>query len=124
MPNKTPRDKRGKPPMRTRARPKSKAVHPVHSVGDLLKRSTFSLTKVKDQASRQLFWGTWLPQHLPAPLPGKICAVTENEGTLAIFAESAAWSARLRFAVAELEAEIRAAGPHITTISVRVMPGR
>jgi len=39
-----------------------------------------------------------------------------------IFAESAVWSARLRYAAHELEAQIRAAQPGITQITVRVLP--
>jgi hypothetical protein len=39
-----------------------------------------------------------------------------------IFAESAPWSARLRYAVLELEAAIRAADPELTDIAVRVLP--
>ncbi|HVY79772.1 MAG TPA: hypothetical protein VG994_02225 [Steroidobacteraceae bacterium] len=41
-----------------------------------------------------------------------------------IFAESAAWSARLRYAIAELDADIRRANPAIRSVSVRVLPRR
>jgi len=62
------------------------------------------LTRVTAQASRQNFWNCWLSTHLP------------------IFAETAAWSARLRYAILELEREIRAAAPALTDIEVRVLP--
>jgi len=39
-----------------------------------------------------------------------------------IFAATAAWSARLRYAVLELEREIRTADPELTDIEVRVLP--
>jgi len=44
------------------------------------------------------------------------------DDTLVVFAESSAWSARLRYAVVEIEAQIRAAHPGITEITVRVLP--
>jgi hypothetical protein len=108
--------------MRTRAGLKSKGAHPVHSVKDLLKRPAFALTRVFDQAGRQQFWDGWLMARLGAELHGKISGITEQEGKLTIFAESAAWSARLRFAVAELESEIRAAADRVKSVSVRVLP--
>jgi hypothetical protein len=48
--------------------------------------------------------------------------VIEREGTLVIFSASAAWSARLRYALMELEPQIRAEFPALTAISVRVRP--
>jgi hypothetical protein len=42
--------------------------------------------------------------------------------SLVIFAESAAWSARLRFAVQELEPEILAAAVGLKEVQVRVRP--
>ncbi len=108
--------------MRTRAGLKSKTAHPVHSVKDLLKRPAFNLTRVSDQASRQQFWDRWLAEHLDAELHGKISGIAEQQGKLTVFAESAAWSARLRFAVAELEGQIRAAATTLTSVSVRVLP--
>jgi Dna[CI] antecedent, DciA len=108
--------------MRTHARLKSKAVHPVHSVKDLLKRPAFALTRVSDQASRQQFWDGWLLERLGGELHGKISGITEQEGKLTVFAESAAWSARLRFAMAELEDQVRTAADKVKVVSVRVLP--
>jgi pantoate kinase len=108
--------------MRTRAGHKSKSGHPVHSVKDLLRRPAFTLTRVSEQASRQQFWDHWLKEHLEAQLHAKISGISEQEGKLTIFAESAAWSARLRFAVAELEAQIFAAAQKLKSVSVRVLP--
>jgi hypothetical protein len=48
--------------------------------------------------------------------------VVERAENLVIFAESAAWSARLRYAVVELDDDIKRANPAIRSISVRVMP--
>ena len=83
---------------------------------------TPTLTRVTDQASRQDFWRGWLDDHLTAEIAGKLTGVVEREGTLVIFAESSAWSARLRYAAQELEPQIRAARPGITEVTVRVLP--
>jgi len=80
------------------------------------------LTRVSDQASRQTFWKQWLAQHLPTELTPRLSGVVEREHTLVIFAESAAWSARLRYVMQELEPQIKHAQPTIQQVSVRVMP--
>jgi hypothetical protein len=95
---------------------------PVHSVKELLARRVPALTRVTAQASRQNFWNGWLATHLPPQIRPKVSGVTERDGTLVIFAETAAWSARLRYAILELEGEIRAADPALTDIEVRVLP--
>ncbi len=94
----------------------------VHSVKDLLARRTTSLTRITAQAARQNFWNCWLSERLPVEMRAKVTGVTERDGKLVIFAATAAWSARLRFAVLELEREIRAADPGLTDIEVRVLP--
>jgi hypothetical protein len=94
----------------------------VHSVKDLLARPAFTLTRVSAQAGRQQFWDGWLKSRLGPELHGRVSGISEQEGKLVVFAESAAWSARLRFAVAELEGEIRQASAAISSVSVRVLP--
>ena len=119
MPKKMHLDKRGKHPMRSRTGPISSRVH---SVKDLLARRAPSLMRVTAQSARQDFWSCWLSDHLPAELRARVSGITERTGNLVIFAESAAWSARLRYAVLELEHEIRAADPAVTAVKVRVLP--
>jgi hypothetical protein len=105
--------------MRSRAR---REAAPTHSVKDLLTRVVPALTRVSQQVSRQDFWVAWLSQHLPAEIQVRISGVAEQHGTLVVFAESSAWCARLRYAILELEADIRAAAPELTDIQVRVLP--
>jgi hypothetical protein len=91
----------------------------------LLSRSSQSaLGRVAEQRQAQADWRTWLSSKLPAALASRVTGAVENAENLVIFAESSAWSARLRYAVAELDAEIRRANPAIQTINVRVMPKR
>jgi len=59
---------------------------------------------------------------LPAEIRGKLTGVVERDGILILFAESAAWSARLRYAVQEIEAQILEAKPGIASVNVRVLP--
>ncbi len=120
MPNKRHRDKRGG--ARFPATDRSKSLRRTHSVKDLLGRLTPTLTRVSDQARTQTFWQMWLAEQLPAALCQRVSAVEESDGTLVIYAESAAWSARLRFAMQDLEPDARAARRSIRQISVRVLP--
>jgi len=80
------------------------------------------LTRITAQASRQNFWNCWLSTHLPPEIRPRVSGVTERAGTLVIFAETAAWSARLRYVIFELEPDIRAEDPTLTAIEVRVLP--
>jgi hypothetical protein len=119
MPKNMGRNKRKNRPMSTAAVPQSA---PAHSVKDLLAHGLPSLKRVTHQAARQKFWNGWLDGHIPAEIRTRISGVAERDSTLVIFAESAAWSARLRYAVLELEREIRAADPGLSAIKVRVRP--
>jgi hypothetical protein len=93
------------------------------SAKELLLRRTPVLNELTGQAARQRFWRDWLGTRLPPELASKVSAVVEREVRLTIFARSAAWVARLRYAVRELEPEIRATAPTLATVQVRVLPG-
>jgi hypothetical protein len=80
------------------------------------------VTQIADQSARQTFWREWLGSHLPPELEQRLCGAVERAGILTIFAESAAWAARLRYVVRELEAEIRAVSPEVDQVNVRVLP--
>ena len=119
MPKKMQRNKRGKAPMRSRT---GLAAHSVHSVKELLTRRTPGLMRVTAQSARQNFWSCWLSERLPADIRSKVSGLSARGETLVIFAETAAWSARLRYALLELEHEMRAVDPTLTVIKVRVLP--
>ena len=95
------------------------------SVKTLLGRSSHAaLGRVAGQRQSQSDWRIWLSSKLPAALATRITGITENAENLVIFAESSAWSARLRYAIAELDGEIRNANSAIRNVTVRVMPKR
>jgi hypothetical protein len=119
MPKKMSRNKCGSPRIRTRT--PSRAAR-LHSVKDLLTKKSALLTQVSQHAIRQNHWENWLASRLPAPLAARVSSVSEHAHALVIFAESAAWAARLRYAIADLEQQIRAHDAALTAIEVRVLP--
>ena len=108
--------------MRTRAGLKSTVRPRLHSVKDLLERRLPALTRLAGEAAGQERWSAWLSQHLAADIGPRISGVHERDGTLVVFAESAAWSARLRFALQELGPALQQEHPRITALEVRVLP--
>ena len=120
MPKKTRVDKRNE--SRIGSINGSRLSNPTDSVKQILSNLTGDLKRVSEQRHKQDFWRDWLEAHLPGEITGKITGIVERDGTLVIFAESAAWSARLRFATQEIEDQIRAAKSGIVNVSVRVLP--
>ena len=121
MPKKMSRNKRKKPPSRASV---ILRTPPGHSVKELLTQRMPLLKRVTAQAARERFWQDWLRGHIPEPLRIRICGIVESAGVLTIFAESPAWSARLHYAILELEREMRASDPALTAVRVRVLPRR
>jgi hypothetical protein len=122
MPNKSRPHKRSVPRLASRsARARSQSA-PAHSVKDLLARAVPILSQAADQTALQAFWRPWLEAHLPPDLASRITATRERDGSLVVFAESPAWSARLRYALQELAGQIREARAGVSEVSVRVMP--
>lgn len=80
------------------------------------------LASIADQASRQLVWRRWLGERLTEELLSRITGIVEGRSELVLFAESASWGARLRYALAELHTELAAAQPPIERVRVRVLP--
>jgi hypothetical protein len=100
-------------------------VRAPESVKALLSRISQSpLARVAEQRQVQEDWRSWLKNKLPADLDAHVTGAVEREKQLTVFAESAAWSARLKFAVAEIDAEIRARNADIQKVTVKVMPRR
>src|SRR5579859_1422005 len=119
MPKKLYRDKRNRRSMSSRTSPVSRQAH---SVKQLFNSSSAGLRRVTDQLAKQNYWEKWLAAHLAAELRAQLSGTAEQGGTLTVFASSAAWAARLRFAIAALEAEMRSARPELTRVEVKVLP--
>ena len=80
------------------------------------------LDAIAAQAERQRYWRRWLAARLPAALLAYVTGIVERKAELVIFTASAAWGVRLRYALAEVETELRAASPEVQRVVVRVMP--
>jgi hypothetical protein len=95
------------------------------SVNSLLSRvSQSALTRVASQRQAQEDWRSWLKNRLSGDIEAHITGVSEGAESLTIFADSSAWSARLRFAMAEFEDDIRQQNDSIRKVVVKVMPRR
>jgi Dna[CI] antecedent DciA-like protein len=55
-------------------------------------------------------------------LSNKVNRCSLDSGRITVIAESSAWAARMRFALAEIEAELRALVPGYRDLNVRVRP--
>lgn len=95
----------------------------MRSIKHLLARTPV-LSPIADLGARQAFWLSWFGARLPGELAGRVTGTVQRGGLLTVFAESAAWSARLRYALQELDAAVREADPNIKRVSVKVMPGK
>jgi len=97
------------------------------SVKELLQRSTPVLAGLQREALRQRDWLSWVRRELPAELADHVTGAIEQSGELVIFAESAAWGVRLRYATPQLLTAMSANSAKRTTIvsvKVRVVPRR
>ena len=119
MPNKRRRDKKHRS---ASAGGITRAAGGADSVKDLLQRSSVLLSAISEQASRQERWRDWIDQRLPPALAKRVTGIVERGAELVIFAESASWGVRLRYAVAELESDLKRASPALSRIVVRVLP--
>jgi hypothetical protein len=108
--------------MRTRAGIKSNTRSVPRSVKELLGRRFPALARLSGEAAQQDEWSAWLSAHLTPQIGPRVSGVHERDSVLVVFAESAAWSARLRFALLELEPALRQEHPRITATEVRVLP--
>jgi len=101
-------------------RPQSR--NSLDSVKDLLQRSTPVLAGLQREALRQRDWLQWVRRELPEDLAGHVTGAVEQSGQLVIFAESAAWGVRLRYAAPALLGAMGAAQVNLTGVRVRVVP--
>jgi hypothetical protein len=120
MPNKPPRNKARTSHFRQKTRGRSRAGSSVK--GLLAGGRSPVFTRISAQKSAADAWRTWLETRLPTELSSRISGIVERDGGLTVFTESAAWSARLRFALAEIEKDVREKNPDLTGVLVRVLP--
>jgi hypothetical protein len=77
---------------------------------------------VQQVRGQQQQWLEWFRESLPVELRGSIVNVVLKGKELTLLASSAAWSARLRYALDALGPKIKERAPDIVKIRVRVTP--
>lgn len=101
--------------------PGAQSAPAVSGIKDLLARQP-ALKALKNAQTQQNAWRQWLAPRLPAELVHHITQIAADHGELVVCAATAAWCARLRYALAELHTEIRQQDTGIHRVQVRVQP--
>jgi len=94
------------------------------SVQDLLTTRLPLLQEVARQGAAASTCSVTVKSSLAANLAVHVQQVRLLHGRLTVMTESAAWAARLRYALAEAEPQLRAAHPEIDSVAVKVSPTR
>ena len=97
----------------------SSRAHNVSSINQLLSTRSI-LRKLVDKIPVQQSWTDWLRATLAADFAAHIVNVLPKNDELVVFADSAAWSARLRYALVAISAAISARDGAIRRTRVRV----
>jgi len=126
MPKKPPQDKKSLPEKRSRSaigRPGARLRGPAQRLDSIMKKQGW-LLGLQRELGAQREWLEWLSEALPAELRGQLVQALQRGPELTVLAASAAWCARMRFALAELEPRIRERQPDIVKVRVRVAPAK
>jgi hypothetical protein len=83
-----------------------------------------ALTQRALSAPEESEWHVAVMKALGPDLGVKVSAITLNSGRITVAAESSAWAARMRFALAEAEDSLREKTPGYQQFAVRVRPRR
>jgi hypothetical protein len=125
MPKKSGYDKkkglRSKDPPSIQATTTPSVSRSPRAIGELLARGSVT-ARINNQLKAQQSWTHWLRETVPTELSGHIVHAVLKECELVVFADTSAWSVRLRFALAAMVDAIRGRDPVITRTQVRVMP--
>ena len=124
MPKKPPHDKKRSPDLHgagVYVRRRSGPGPAPRSLGDII-RSKGLLKQLVSAQGLQQDWLTWLQGKLPEELRSAALNAIPKGRELVVLSSSAAWSTRLRYALAALEPRIMQRDPTIARVSVRIAP--
>jgi hypothetical protein len=113
MPKSPPRDKQ-------RIR---QGVSP-RSVGDLISARLPTLAQRAPATAETSEWHVAVMTGLGPALANKVNRCSLENGRITVVAESSAWAARMRFALAEIEPRLRQLVPGFRELAVRIRPPR
>ena len=91
----------------------------IKSVNDLLSNRS-GLGRIVERIPAQLSWAEWLRTQVPVVLADHIVSAVPKTAQLVVFADSAAWAMRLRYALAAMQPQILARDATLLRTSVRV----
>ncbi len=80
------------------------------------------LSGLQQARGHQRAWLERVAALLPEELRGSLVNVVQRGGQLTVLTSSAAWSSRVRFAVAAIEPQLLDHAPDIVKVVVRVSP--
>jgi hypothetical protein len=119
MPKRPTRNKNFRPRSET---PRAYGKRAPFIVKDLLAKAGITSKGIAQFADQQETWLRVLRERLEPALFGRITGTGFAAGTLTVYVESAAWSARLRYALAEELPAMRQHHAQLSTVSVRLRP--
>jgi hypothetical protein len=124
MPNNTTQDKKTIPEKRIKpaARPLRAELRGAPQSLERIMKDRGWIPALKRMRELQQEWLVWLDTALPEELRGSIVNVVRKGNELTVLAASAAWSARLRYALAALAPQLHERAPDIVKVQVRVAP--
>jgi len=116
-----------RPPRNKNFRPRSETIRPYgqrhpFNVKDLLAKAGITSKGIAQFADQQSRWSSKLAAALDPALFVRITGTGFEGGTLTVYVESAAWSARLRYALAECLPRLQESDATLTAVSVRLRP--
>ena len=94
------------------------------TAGDLISTRLPALAKRARLAPESSEWQVAVMNALGPGLANKVNRCTLDSGRITVIAESSAWAARMRFALAEIEPELRQITPGFRELTIRVRPRR
>jgi len=124
MPKNPPQDKKtiaekGSSP--AYRRPRAARRVPAQTVAGIMQEKGW-LQGLQQIRGQQQQWLQWFQETLPEELRGSIVNVVHKGEELTVLASSAAWSARLRYALEALRPKLKQRAPDIVKVTVRVSP--
>jgi hypothetical protein len=117
-----------KPPSRNNPKEAKTAANRLRSsskpieIKDLLGKKGFGGLLEPRAANQQDSWREFLRSRWGAELDAQVRELRAEQGRLTVYTSSPVWSARLRYALAELWNEISARDPTLKRVDVRVQP--
>ena len=92
------------------------------SVADLISARLPTLVEGAPATAKASEWHVAVMNALGPELANKVNRCTLDAGRITVVAESSAWAARMRFALAEVEPRLRELVPEFRGLAVRIRP--